>query len=103
MLPGSAVGAGLAVTCGLNELPLWPGVIGETAFSVGEGAADELGATLAWLVISGSVLVAEPQPASAPPATARPPSNATPRVYLFDDIDIDIDIDFDIDMDISLS
>ena len=85
-MPGSAVGAGLAVTCGLNELPLWPGVIGLTAFSVGDGAADELGATLDWLVFSGSVLVSVLHAASSPPATARPPSTAALRVNLFDDM-----------------
>jgi hypothetical protein len=74
------------VTCGLNELPC-PGVIGLTAFSVGEGAADELGATLDCpVVFSGSVFVAVLHAARIPPATARPPSNATPRLKLFDDM-----------------
>lgn len=87
MLPGSAVGAGFAVTCGLNELPPFcPGVIGLTAFSVGDGAADELGATFDWVVFSGSVLVPELHPASTPPATANAPITATLLASFLDDM-----------------
>ena len=69
-LPGSAVGAGRAVTVGVKELvgidPFDPGL---TAFSVGEGGMDSVMLDIGGLVSAGLSFV--PQAASVPiPASA---------------------------------
>ena len=81
-LPGRAVGAGRALTVGVNEL-LPPG---PAAFSVGDGALDgEAGALELWVgavVSAGFSFVSELQALSAPIPTmaAAPVAKASFRV-----------------------
>ncbi len=69
-LPGSAVGAGGALTVGVKELG---GPPGDTAFSVGDGAGALV--VVVGVVLSGAFSFDLPQAVSVPiPTIARPPA-----------------------------
>ncbi|SBS72637.1 hypothetical protein MHPYR_140088 [uncultured Mycobacterium sp.] len=70
-LPGSAVGAGGALTVGVKEL----GPPGDTAFSVGDGAGALV--VVVGVVLSGALFLSLPQAVSVPmPTIASPPAKS---------------------------